>query len=538
MSRPAAPDGPPGHGGERRMRESGKDRQMKNSTERGAKRDVVQEKARQVPVVRDVDVVVVGSGVSGLFAALGSAKQGARTLLIDRFGQLGGNMGPGGFIASTFGPTPGKTHHVVDYPGVCREFVVRLEAKLNPVLHPSEAAAQAKQADTTSDDFEYPSFSSAVSWLAMEMAEELGVELMLSAYAADSIVADGVVRGLFVETKSGRVAVRSKVLIDATGDASIAERAGVEVRHESASPERGRTISSCECWLRSDFPTWNEGGIAIVVAGVDRDRYDAFRTKTVELNDADVLFREELGSYHPGDWFPAAMIPLLREAQESGRFQVRRALPGNSYVTAFGRIWLLEGGLSQMVVEAGGGFDLGNWEHVSRLDVALRRHAFETVAFYHDSVPGFERARVMWMSAHVGARGSAGMVGECYLTFDDFANGARFDDVLFRNYVCRRQGRGHPDGADMPYRMLLPREVDGLLVAARGASFERRGHDSPPRPRCSIMMLGEAAGRAGAMAIAANVRPRDLDVRQFQRTLLSEGFFLGEPERLAELGLA
>ena len=498
----------------------------------------VREPAPRVPVVRDVDVVVVGSGVSGLFAALGAAKQGAKTLLIDRFGQLGGNMGPGGYIASTFGPVAGKTHHVVDYPGVCREFVVRLEDKLIPAVHASDPEARGTHADTTPRDFEYPSFSSAVSWLALEMTEELGVELMLSAYAANPIVENHVVRGLFVETKSGRVAVLSKVLIDATGDASLAERAGVEVRHESASPERGRTVSACECWLRPDFPTWNEGGIAVTLAGVDRERYEAFCAESVELANGDAAFRKDLDSYHPGNWFPERMIPVVRKAQEDGRFRVRRKLAGNFYVALVGHVRHLEAGMAQMHVEAAGGFDLADWEHVSRLDVAMRRHAFEAAAFYRECVPGFERARVMWMSAHVGARGSAGMVGEYYLTFDDFANGARFDDVLFRNYVCRRQGRGHPDGADMPYRMLLPREVDGLLVAARGASFERRGHDSPPRPRCSIMMLGEAAGRAGAMAIAANVRPRDLDVRQFQRTLLSEGFFLGEPERLAELGLA
>jgi len=520
------------------MRQSREHGQRGDSTETDVNTNVVQEQARRTPVVRDVDVAVVGAGVSGLFAALGSAKQGARTLLIDRFGQLGGNMGPGGFIASTFGPEPGKTHHVVDYPGVCREFVLRLEEKLIAPQRPSDLKTPQQHSDATPEDFEYPSFSSAISWLALEMAEELGVEPMLSVYAGDPIVEDGVVRGLFVETKSGRLAVRSRVLIDATGDASLAERAGVEVRHQSAPPEAGRKLHMWEGWVRSDFPTWNEGGIAVIVAGVDADRFEAFRTQPVELSNADARFREELGSYHPGDWFPPALIPILREAQETGRYQVRRELPDNFYVTVFGRIRLLEGGLAQMVVEAGGGFDMGAWEHVSRLDAALRRHAFETVAFYRECVPGFRRARVMWMSAHVGARAGAGIVGEYYLTFDDFANGARFDDVLFRNYVCLRQGRGHPDGCDMPYRMLLPREVDGLLVAARGASFERRGHDSPPRPRCSMMMLGEAAGRAAALAVAAAVQPRHLDIKQLQRTLLSEGFFLAEPERLAELGLA
>lgn len=485
---------------------------------------------QKVPVVRDVDVAVVGSGVSGLFAALGAAKQGARTLLIDRFGQLGGNMGPGGFIRSSYGPEPGKTHHVVDYPGVCREFLERLESRLIPEYHAHDPDVRSLPG------IEYPSFSSAISALAIDMCEDAGVELMLSAYAGDPLMDASKVVGVFVETKSGRVAVRSGVLIDATGDASLAERAGVPVRHESASPEESRKLRMWHGWVRPEYQSWNDGGIIVIAAGVDYARFDAFRQMPVELSDAEEDLNGELRAY-PGCAFSDSLIRAFRKGSEGGHYRVLRHLPGNFYVSFDATVSPLEGNLLQMYVDTGGEYDLGNWEHVSRLEAAVRRHAFDSVEFYRAHVPGFERARILFMSSYLGARAGPGMVGEYWLTFDDFVRGARFDDVLFRNFVTRRQGKGHPDGCDMPYRMLLPREVDGLLVAARGASFERRGHDSPPRPRCSLMMLGEAAGRAAALSVADGVQPRNLDVRKLQRTLLSEGFFLGEPERLAELGL-
>ncbi len=493
----------------------------------------IKEQSRQIPVVRDVDVAVVGAGVSGLFAALGAAKQGAKTILIDRFGQPGGNMGPGGFILSSLGPGGGKTHHVIDYPGVCREFVLRLEEKLLPGLYVSET----ERDKDGSGIFEYPSYSSTISYLAIKMCEELSIELMLSVYAGDPVMEGKRVKGVFVETKSGRLAVRSQVLIDATGDASLAERAGAKVRHKSVTPEEGEKISSWCGWTRKEFPHWNDGGIAVIIAGVDYKRYETFLNQPTDLTEADIQFRKELQYFHPGSDFQDSLVPVFRQAWQSGRYKIKEALDGNFYVMAHRKLVPLEYGLMQMVVEAGGEFDLGNWEDVSKLESALRKYAFETVEFYREKVPGFERARVMWKSAYLGARSSAGIVGEYYLTFDDFLKGARFDDVLFRSYVARRQGKGSPDGCDLPYRILVPKETEGMLVTGRGASFERRGHDSPPRPRFSMMMLGEAAGRASALSVKNKVTPRNLPIKGLQKVLLDEGFFMGKTDRLSRLGL-
>ncbi len=495
----------------------------------------IKEHSKEIPVVRDVDVAVVGAGVSGLFAALGAAKHGAKTILIDRFGQLGGNMGPGGFILSSLGPGGAKTHHVIDYPGICKEFVLKLEERLKlfPDLYVSELELEKGSLGV----FEYPSYSSAISYLALKMCEELGVELMLSAYAGNPIMEDETVTGVFVETKSGRLAIRSKVLVDATGDASIAERAGAQVSHKSATPEEGKKISSWCGWTRSEFPHWNDGGIAVIIAGIDYERYESFLNQPTKLTEADIQFREELQYFHPGSDFQDSLVPILRKAWESGKYRAQERLDGNFYVMAHRKLIPLEYGLMQMVVEAGGEFDLGNWEHVSKLEADLRKYAFDTVEFYRGNIPGFERARVMWMSAYLGARAGVGIIGEYYLTFYDFLKGARFDDVLFRSYVARRQGKGSAEGCDIPYRILLPKHIEGMLVVGRGASFQRRGHDSPVRPRFSMMMLGEAGGISAALAVESNLTVKKIQIKKLQKILLKEGFFMGEPDRIKELGL-
>ena len=125
------------------------------------------EPARSVPISNRVDVLVAGGGISGIFAALGSARTGAKTLLVDRFGSLGGNMGPGLFVGGRV-----WTPHPVEggFAGIPKEFVDRVTAEEGPT-EPT-----------------YPDYSNRVSYVALRMMEEAGVDLMLSSYVANPIM--------------------------------------------------------------------------------------------------------------------------------------------------------------------------------------------------------------------------------------------------------------------------------------------------------------------------------------------------------------
>jgi len=156
--------------------------------------------------------------------------------------------------------------------------------------------------------------------------------------------------------------------------------------------------------------------------------------------------------------------------------------------------------------------------------------------FFRKHVPGFERASLVATASFLGARGGPHIEGEFVLTPQDSFAGLDHPDTLYRCYV-ETMRKGSASGHDVPYGMMVPKKIDGLLVAGRGASWLRRGHDPSFRSRRNMMRFGEAAGRAAAQAVHDGVRPRCLDVRKLQRTLFHNGFGFGDARRLVELGL-
>jgi len=166
---------------------------------------------KSVPVVSEVDVLVVGSGIAGLTAAVTAARQGARTMVIDRFGRPGGNMGPG-LIAGAPNLELPESMAKTGLPGIPGELVRRCEKYCNTQLLNH-----------------YFRDSQVISYVWLKMMQESRVQLMFNTYAADPIMEDNKVIGLLVENKSGTQAIKAKVVIDATGDADVAFRAGAPV---------------------------------------------------------------------------------------------------------------------------------------------------------------------------------------------------------------------------------------------------------------------------------------------------------------------
>jgi len=494
-------------------------------------REVVQEPARQVPVVRTVDVVVAGAGISGLFAALAAGRCGARTVLVERFGSLGGNIGAAGMWMAF----PGDVHLPHPAPGrpvgVIEELAQRVEDVLGDMPRTSSTV------------------SLAISRVALDMMAENGVELMLSAWAAAPIMDGDRVCGLFVETKSGRVAVRARVVIDCTGDADIAARAGVPTRW----PIRVRECTDPYFWefvKLEEYEGWNDGGFSFFVAEVDWPRFQEFLQTPVELTPADLAWRnstflrheghmwEEGGKVHYRGKVAAVMYPLLRQAWESGEYRTVDNV--RDLVHVYPCHWWHRdegGGLVTSRVQVSGYFNMSDWKDVSLVEAAVRKCAFDMVRFYRRHVAGWEKAWMVAEPAFLGTRGGTCIEAEHTLTAEEACRGYRALDVLFAVGPGNRGGGRTREGHDIPYGMILPKKVDGLLVAGRGAGYLRRGHDPDVRARGNMMRLGQAAGLIAALAARADRSPRAVDIREIQRRLLAEGFFLGDEARLRELGL-
>ena len=476
----------------------------------------VAEPTKTRPVLYDVDVAVAGSGLCSTFAAIAAGRCGAKTLLIERFGSLGGNIGPGmvvngGIFREEATTLPGG------FSGIAKEFVDRLkELQVGP-------------------QDRYPEDASISSFLAYEMMRDAGVELLLSAYASDPIVEDGTVRGLFVECKSGRVAVKAKVTIDGTGDAEIAYRAGAALVPfmpvETAHPDYFRPAYVSESHPRH----YNDTQLLCLVAGVNLEKFKAFCEQDSPMTDGDREWGEQTGLLKA---FPSGLIPALRRAEASGDFSPKGEILPNVRLSTSGRFGDYGSGVVPLHITCAGAIDASDPKQLSLLEGEMRAQAFRTVRFYQQNAPGFENAYLLVCAPFLGMRGGPHIEGEYTLTPEDAFAGLKCEDVLFRNIHVHNLG-GDASGFDVPYAITVPREIDGLLVCGRGAAYLRRGHDpTGMRARPSMMVFGQCVGTAGALAVLDGETPKSVDIKKVQRRLIADGIVLGEASRRAELGLA
>ena len=489
----------------------------------------VVEPQKEIPIAYDVDVAVVGAGISGLFAAIAAGRLGAKTLLIDRFGAVGGNIGPGMIIGgSAFDAADATLPNGV--AGIHEEMLARME----PLRHGSSHF--------------YPDESNIISYLGVKMAEQAGVELLLSVTAADPIIEGNKVTGIFVEGKSGRVAVKAKVVVDASGEGDIASRAGVPMVTDLAPDPDWPMIGSK--FLRPEFVPWNDTGIYYVIANVDVERYKALLASDVTLSEEEGAWVKEAKkvSEH-GAPIGNPLVPFFKEGWDSGEYLFHKAVeplvyleigrfPMTMHVDVGNPMHADDDGLVGNRISMGGAIRRDDMKQISRLESAIRVFAFETARFFHDRIPGFEESYLLFMSPYFSARGGPYIDGEYTLTPYDLRHGVKFDDVMFQNIYASRVVDGKRTGFDTPYRTMLPKEIDGLLATGRVAAYVRRGHDPGTfRARNAVMLHGEAAGTAAALAAKDGVAPRDLDVKKLQRQLIKQGLPLGDKERLAELEL-
>jgi len=487
---------------------------------------------KPVPVIADVDVLVVGAGIAGCTAAVTAARGGARTMVIDRFGRPGGNMGPALMGGAPNLELPDLMARA-GMPGIPGEFVRRCEGYCNaPLLN------------------HYFRDSEVISYVWFKMMEESGVQFMGNVFASDPIMEANTVKGLLIETKSGTQAILAKVVIDATGDADVAARAGAPV-------DNGSGLFS--------------PGLYLALGNVDIDRFEQ-EVMRKALDESAVRWAESL---HPVAQrrmhLISPLVPYYKAAWEAGEYQflvpvddrwiilldhgLFRSVAGWQYVADP----LRKGqyGLIGALVGVHGPWDKedlptsGSVSLMNELETRCRVFVFETSLFLKRRMPGFEDSYLHFVSPYFHARGGRAIVSECPLTQRDVEQTPRKDDVVFIIFKREpeRHGKAYPldvtgddvygytpiSAFDFPYRQLLPQKVEGLLAAGRSAIVQ------PPamRNRWMVFMMGQAAGAAAGLAVKNSVTPRDLNVAELQRLLHHEYQVpLGDSGRLKELGLA
>mgnify|MGYP005836591789 CR=1 FL=1 len=435
------------------------------------------EPAKEVPVLGEYDVIVCGGGPAGCAAAVYAARHGVATLLVEKDGYLGGATVSQ--IVCTIHSTNGA-----DFQGVWHEFMAAMKRR-------GGTCPLWRQGDYQIHGCLDPEI---VKYAWDDLLTEAGVTLLHHVYVAGTIVEDGMVKGILVETKAGRAALYARRVIDCTGDGAVCAQAGVP---------------------------WEQG--------------DGLHKWAMALTK---VFR--LGNVHKPEGFPTAehlrrMEEGLKGAVERGEYTTPVITTGHVLNYAKGWAWPLPEYRHEMrkvtsrVLQVD---PLDPWD-LTRAEREGREQAWQTADFYRKYVPGCEHSYLLDTSNQIGVRSSRRIRGLETVTAQDVVEFRKYPDGIARGSwdidVCPAESyteagvprhdpayRGHieqlkcGDYYDIRYGCLVPQGVDNLLVAGRCLSAEHVAQASL-RIQQTCMATGQAAGTAAALSLRRGVTPRELD---------------------------
>lgn len=438
------------------------------------------EPAREIPVYDECDILVVGGGPAGVTAAVAAAKNnGGKVVLLERYACLGG-MATGGQVLAIPFLSDGHEQLV---SGIMDEWIDRLRQKPDAIFGPEKTETGSSDERVLEKYRHHGIFGKQnvrygvnvdpemLKVVLNDMVKDYGITVLCHCWGCQAVTEGNMVRGVIFESKEGRKAVMAKIVIDCTGDGDIFASAGAEFEF-------------------STFSTSRTSNTALVfrVGGVNYDVY-ARALRTIVAN-------------------PHAQGSGFQELQEKIGFQI---YPFSSHRNDI--VWV------------------NNWIPQSCMTIqGLTETAFkmtssieQIISYLRTHFPGMENAYLYDIASQVGTRGSRRLKGVERLTMDNIARRTGRDDLIA---VMPTLG-GMEDYAriEVPYGVLVPEKIDGLLAAGRCFSSEERANEASSWiPHC--ISLGEAAGTAAALAVEENLAPRRINVQKLRQKLKAQGVYL------------
>ncbi len=441
----------------------------------------------------EFDVVVAGGGPAGINAAIASGRAGAKTLLIERYGFLGGMS----TVALVY---PWMTFHTSSgiqvIKGIAQEIVDRLM---------SQGGSPGHLRDTVGFTYSVtPYHPEKYKLLALDMLEEAGVEVLVHSFADQVEVEGNQIKSIKLTTKSGPITVSAKRFVDTTGDADIAYLAG-----------------------------------APCLKGRDSDHKTQPMTMKFRMRGVNLAMVKEAMKANPSNFYKKTPINELDELPLTG-------------VQGFYKEWNESGvpiNRDQVLFFAGPEEDevLVNCTRVQGLDGTDvfdvtqgekegRKQVLMMAEFLQKNIPGFKKASISAVGTQIGIRETRRIDGQYALTIEDVVSGKKFEDTIaLSGYpidIHDPTGRGvqandiQGDGSyGIPYRSLVPKKIENLLVAGRCISTT---HEALATTRLtpSAMATGQAAGTAAALSITENTAPKHLNIKKLQAILVENGVVL------------
>ena len=470
------------------------------------------EDRREIPVAFKVDVLVAGGGPAGFTAAVAAARNGARTIVVEKQNYIGGLLA----CLPIMGFYNYQAEQVIF--GIPQELVDRLVERGGSPGH----VIDPRLSSVT------PTDSELLKVVTQEMAEEAGVEPLFHAIAVAPYVEGDTVKGLIVETKSGRQAILADVVVDATGDGDIAVRAGAPFESKEKSEQQ-------------------PGNLMFRMTNVNTDKIRLAVAKNPDL-------ARLTPGYGPGAEF---FLNAVRFNLDGFTEQLEEARRNGDIPKDYPMRWVImqpnaradEMSINMAMVthfDATDGFDL------TRAECEARRRIPMVVQFLKKYIVGFENAHLVASHGIIGVRESRRILGDATLqTSDVMENRSYHDGVAVASWAL--SAGHHPEGkfrekeyytveypreglagCDVRYGCLLPKGIEGILTAGRCVSTTGLSQNAI-RVMAPCMAIGQAAGTAAALAAKAGKRPRELDGAYVREVLTRQGVRFGSEKFAATL---
>lgn len=446
----------------------------------------ITEPARRIEVIHHTDVLVVGSGPGGLAAALAAARAGVDVTLVERFGCFGGNI----TVVGVEGFAWYRHEKTVEANGIGREF--------------EERAREMGAAVPESQSLSYELDSEGFKLVADRLVEEAGIRPMLHRQFVAPIMDGERIIGIIVESKAGREAILGKCVIDATGDADIAVRAGAPT-------------------VKTPVEEMQAASVMFHLAGVDKRAFmDGIRRDP-----------QTYGDWSTGEW------KIETSGKEDKMFSPFLAKPFAQairdgiipkHLNTIAGTWGAmhdTGELTYMNLVHLAGCDGTDPDSMTRFEIEGRRQAMLAIEALRRYTLGCEGARLRNFGMTIGIRDTRKLDAVYNMTESDVRNEARFEDTIgiypefidgYGVLILPTTGRY----MHIPYRSMLPKQVRNLLVAGRAIGGDRIAHAATRNMACCAV-AGQGAGVAAAFSVKSGRDLDDIDVSAVQKELERQG---------------